>query len=235
MSGFPTSDLLLNLAAEGIGVVVTVFGIDRLIQYREEKRWGPAKNLIYADLLEILDDLLMTVVPYEYFDIATRHYYFGEAVAVGSSGVPEEHQREAFSFSNDEKYVKPVNMRLQVEPNYFGGKQRQLRDAMIKAADTPLEPELRGKLLEVDQALKDVLSSARIELERRKLDKQRQTDPEQRGGVKIRMEDLGPEDLEKVANKVAGRARRASKSAHEAVSRLKGKARIEDPLQHLQT
>jgi hypothetical protein len=54
-------DLLLNLLAECFGIGVTVFVIDQLIKSAEERRWRPARQSVYADLIMVIDDLLAAI------------------------------------------------------------------------------------------------------------------------------------------------------------------------------
>jgi hypothetical protein len=57
-------DLLLNLLAEGVGIVVTVFVIDRLLQRREQRAWRPAIISIHERILaEVVDQFLEVVLP----------------------------------------------------------------------------------------------------------------------------------------------------------------------------
>lgn len=53
-----TQDIILNLIAEALGIIATVFIIDRIIMNREERRWRPSRQAVYARLLIIIDELL---------------------------------------------------------------------------------------------------------------------------------------------------------------------------------
>jgi len=55
-------DLSLNLFAEGIGIIVTVFVIDLILKRREAKRWLPAKKYSHAYLMKELDKFLTHIL-----------------------------------------------------------------------------------------------------------------------------------------------------------------------------
>lgn len=81
-------DLLLNIASELIGIVVTVFFVDRLLKAREQNRILPSRQIVYAWLLEEVANLLGPViisnlVRRQSSGIASRHiaYEFGAARA----------------------------------------------------------------------------------------------------------------------------------------------------------
>src|SRR5215212_10398673 len=52
-------DLTLYLFA----ITLTVFVVERMLAWREERRWLPAKNWLYLILLETIDDLLKELLP----------------------------------------------------------------------------------------------------------------------------------------------------------------------------
>jgi hypothetical protein len=66
-------DLILNLASEIIGIALTVFLVDRLIQKREEARWKPSKYLFYSDLLHLLSKFIDTCL---YRNLKTSSYVY---------------------------------------------------------------------------------------------------------------------------------------------------------------
>jgi hypothetical protein len=58
-------DFFLNLGAELFGIIATVFVIERVLAWRETKRWQHARNWVYGDVLETVDKLLMALLPEE--------------------------------------------------------------------------------------------------------------------------------------------------------------------------
>jgi hypothetical protein len=52
-------DIASNLISEAIGIIVTVFLVDRLLEYRERRRWRGATTLVLRQLELSCGDLLM--------------------------------------------------------------------------------------------------------------------------------------------------------------------------------
>lgn len=67
-------DLFFNLFAEFIGTIIAVLIIDFLIKWRGEKRQLPAKCLLYSKLLNMIDDLLIAILPEECREVSKRIY-----------------------------------------------------------------------------------------------------------------------------------------------------------------
>lgn len=57
------ADLGLNLLAEALGIIATVFLVDRIIKKREDARWKPSKHFVYSKLVEITSNLFTTILP----------------------------------------------------------------------------------------------------------------------------------------------------------------------------
>ena len=77
------NDFLLNLLSEAIGIVVTVFIVDRLLKRREERLWLSSKHLAHHKLFEIFDGFLLKdlgVTPVE----DPMWFYFGTVKILGS-------------------------------------------------------------------------------------------------------------------------------------------------------
>jgi hypothetical protein len=69
-----------NIAAEGIGIVLTILIIDRLIKIREEKRLLATKQIVYARLLFIIDrplEAMSQLFPGEYCKSGFNIYMYG--------------------------------------------------------------------------------------------------------------------------------------------------------------
>src|SRR3712207_2088052 len=84
--------LALDLTEHLFGIILAVFVFERVLAWREERRWLPAKKWLYMILLETIDDLLTQLlpaaVPREETDGETTVYevigarvHFGEVVA----------------------------------------------------------------------------------------------------------------------------------------------------------
>ena len=55
--------LALGLTEHLFGIVLAVFVLERILTWREERRWLAAKNWLYLLLLETIDDLLKQLLP----------------------------------------------------------------------------------------------------------------------------------------------------------------------------
>jgi hypothetical protein len=69
-------DLFLNLAAETLVIIWAYFTIDHLIKRRKERQLQPAKCLLYARLLEMIDEFLSVVLPEECRKVSTKRYKY---------------------------------------------------------------------------------------------------------------------------------------------------------------
>lgn len=97
-------DLLLNLVAEGLGIVITIFFIDRLLRKREEEKWRPMREYIFAKIFETLGDFLDKVLG-SYFESEKRgdyvFYAFGEIKVFGSPSYANVHPFSVIKNLND--------------------------------------------------------------------------------------------------------------------------------------
>jgi hypothetical protein len=76
-------DLLLNLVAEGIGIIATYFIIDRIIKNREEKRWKPSKDIVHSQLITLMSRLLQFMYPLrEDGNFKVPGFRFGETTVI---------------------------------------------------------------------------------------------------------------------------------------------------------
>jgi hypothetical protein len=86
--------LTLDLTEHLFGIVLAVFVFERLLAWREERRWLAAKDWLYMFLLETIDDLLKRLLPatgaregaeaggeIPVYEAAGERIHFGEAVA----------------------------------------------------------------------------------------------------------------------------------------------------------
>src|SRR3712207_2474762 len=55
--------LALDLTEHLFGIVLAVFVFERMLAWREERRWLAAKKWLYMILLETIDDLLKQLLP----------------------------------------------------------------------------------------------------------------------------------------------------------------------------
>ena len=55
--------LALDLTEHLFGIILAVFVFERMLVWREERQWLPAKDWLYLNLLETIDDLLKELLP----------------------------------------------------------------------------------------------------------------------------------------------------------------------------
>src|SRR5215210_8463033 len=55
--------LALDLTEHLFGIVLAVFVFERMLAWRDERRWLPAKDWLHLNLLETIDDLLKELLP----------------------------------------------------------------------------------------------------------------------------------------------------------------------------
>jgi hypothetical protein len=55
--------LTLDLTEHLFGIILAVFVFERMLVWREERQWLPAKDWLYLNLLETIDDLLKELLP----------------------------------------------------------------------------------------------------------------------------------------------------------------------------
>jgi hypothetical protein len=55
--------LTLDLTEHLFGIILAVFVFERMLVWREERQWLPAKDWLYLTLLETIDDLLKVLLP----------------------------------------------------------------------------------------------------------------------------------------------------------------------------
>jgi hypothetical protein len=86
--------LALDLTEHLFGIVLAVFVFERILAWREERRWLAAKNWLYLLLLETIDDLLKQLLPatvpregaetdekITVYEVPAERIHFGETVA----------------------------------------------------------------------------------------------------------------------------------------------------------
>src|SRR5215203_1521281 len=84
--------LTLDLTEHLFGIILAVFVFERMLAWREERQWLPAKDWLYLILLETIDDLLKELLPasvprgeVETSEKITVYEVTGERIHVGTS------------------------------------------------------------------------------------------------------------------------------------------------------
>lgn len=84
--------LALGLTEHLFGIILAVFVFERMLAWREERRWLAAKSWLYILLLESIDDLLKRLLPATVpregaderiivYEVTGKRIHFGDAVA----------------------------------------------------------------------------------------------------------------------------------------------------------
>src|SRR5919199_760846 len=88
--------LALDLTEHLFGIILAVFVFERVLAWREERRWLGAKRWLYMILLEVIDDLLRQLLPaavpregeepdgeVRVYEVTGERVHFGEVLAYG--------------------------------------------------------------------------------------------------------------------------------------------------------
>src|SRR5919199_981664 len=88
--------LALDLTEHLFGIILAVFVFERVLAWREERRWLGAKRWLYMILLEVIDDLLRQLLPatvpkegeepdgeVRVYEVTGERVQFGEVLAYG--------------------------------------------------------------------------------------------------------------------------------------------------------
>ncbi|MBO0720187.1 MAG: hypothetical protein J2P41_05160 [Blastocatellia bacterium] len=89
-------DFLVNLASEAVGIIFTVFILDRMLKRREERLWLTSKHHIYRKLFELCDGFLLKVLRVTPAR-EPRWFYFGAVKILGSEIFSKQNEFQARS------------------------------------------------------------------------------------------------------------------------------------------
>jgi hypothetical protein len=165
-------DLLVYLFA----ITLAVFVFERMLAWREERRWLAAKNWLYMILLETIDDLLKELLPAKVpttnngnDDYSSSSSNEGEEIAVYEVDAERIHFGEVVAYTPLRLLVSPAQRELQshirwyVErvgaPRYaevareaLSDSREQIRD-MLASSGQLLEAEITAMVMSLDQAI----------------------------------------------------------------------------------
>lgn len=174
--------LALDLTEHLFGIVLAVFVLERLLTWREERRWLAAKHWLYLLLLETIDDLLKQLLPATVAQEATT----GEKVTVYEATGDRIHFGEAVAYSPLHLLVGPDERALQSyiawyatqlgPPRYaehakeaLTGAREQIRDTFGSSARL-MEADITAMMIGLEQAalaaIRHLDSAAGIQEER---------------------------------------------------------------------
>ena len=159
------SILALDLTEHLFGIVLAVFVLERILTWREERRWLAAKNWLYLLLLETIDDLLKgllpTTVPQEatgtgekvtVYEETGERIHFGEAVAYSPLHLlvrPDERALQSYITWHATKLGSPRYADLAKEA--LADAREQIREAFGSSARL-MEADITAMLIGLEQA-----------------------------------------------------------------------------------
>jgi hypothetical protein len=156
--------LALDLTEHLFGIILAVFVFERVLAWREERRWVAAKKWMYMILLETIDDLLRQLlpaaVPKEETDGETTVYeaigtrvHFGEVVAYSQLRLlvgPEDKDFQSHVFWFAKELESPRYASL--AKTALAEAREQIRDTFGSSARL-MEADITAMLMNFEQAI----------------------------------------------------------------------------------
>jgi hypothetical protein len=164
-------ELALDLLVYLFAITLGVFVIERMLAWREERRWLTAKNWLYMILLETIDDLLKELLP---ATVPERSGGMDGEVPIYEVTGGAIHFGEAVAYSPLRLLVSPDDKDLQSHIHWYVEKQgppqyadlarvalsdarEQVRDILASSGQL-LEAEITAMLISFDQAVAAAIS-----------------------------------------------------------------------------
>jgi hypothetical protein len=159
--------LALGLTEHLFAIVLAVFVFERMLAWREERRWLAAKNWLYMILLETIDDLLKELLPatvcqqqqgleanteITVYEVAGHRIHFGEAVAYSPLKLlvtPDQRDMQSHIIWYA-KRVEPPRY-ADVAKAALSDAREQIRD-MFGSSGQLLEADITAMLISFEQA-----------------------------------------------------------------------------------
>ena len=116
--------LALDLTEHLFGIILAVFVFERMLAWREERRWLPAKDWLYLILLETIDDLLKELLPSA---VPREDAEIDEKTAVYRVTGERIHVGETVRYSPLQLLVNPGEKDLQSHISWYAGELGPLR------------------------------------------------------------------------------------------------------------
>ncbi len=197
--------LALDLTEHLFGIMLAVFVFERMLAWREERRWLAAKNWLYMILLETIDDLLKEVLPatvpkergdadgeVRVYEVTGEAIHFGEVVAYSPLQLlvsPDDKDLQ----SHIVWYAKELG-----PPRYADLARAALSDArdqvrdMFGSSARLMEADITAMLISFEQAALAAIRhlDSAASMRDRKLEEESYLDGEESAGQRIREADL---------------------------------------------
>ncbi len=200
--------LALDLTEHLFGIVLAVFVFERMLAWREERRWLAAKNWLYMILLETIDDLLKELLPQAVphqqeekgvetnretavYEVTGERIHFGEVVAYSPLELlvsPDEKDLQSYVIWYAKKLEPPRYTDLARVA--LSDTREQIRDVFGSSGQL-LEADITARLMSFEQAALAAIRHLDTALGMRegKLEDVRHLDNEESAEQKIREAD----------------------------------------------
>ena len=159
-------ELALSLTAYVFAITLAVFVIERMVAWRERRRWNAAKDWLYLILLETIDDLLKELLPaavppegvetdeeLAVYEVVGERIHFGETVAYSPLRLfvkagEKDLQSHIYWYATElgpPRYADLANEAL-------SDAREQVRD-MLATSGQLLEADITSMVMSFDQAI----------------------------------------------------------------------------------
>lgn len=153
-------DLFLNLLAEGIGIVVTVFVVDRMAKSREERKWLPAKKYAHAHLMKELDKFLTHILGSSFENErkgSSVFYEFGDIPVLGEASYKNyDPINVAAALNSHQNLYEVLQKKFDFAP--MRNLSNSLKNSLITSAHL-FSPELRNTLIGLDNHIYEYIQN----------------------------------------------------------------------------
>jgi hypothetical protein len=157
--------LALDLTEHLFGIILAVFVFERMLAWREERRWLPAKDWLYLILLETIDDLLRELLPatvprgevetdekVAVYEVTGQRIHVGETVRYSPLQLlvsPGEKDLQSYIYWYAEELGSPRYMKLAREA--LSDAREHIRDTFGSSARL-MEADITTMLISFEQA-----------------------------------------------------------------------------------
>ena len=138
----PWSGFATNLVPEILGIIATVVIIDALNKRREERQWLPARGRAYARILEIIDDLFVSILPCGSF-IGVVKIYMYEDNSIYTYVQPLGFDEAVKAIDKDKKFYEINGDRTDIYSSYLDGLRSKIGEAYTRLQDVIKMPILK--------------------------------------------------------------------------------------------
>ncbi len=150
-------DLALNLIAEIIGIVATVFFVDRLLKKIESRKLLPSRNFLYSRLINHLDNVLLNSLPPTANPNIFYVYEFGDVVVTTTEENIELSNVDINKkfLQKSRKYSGKLSLNNKIRALNELSQEKDEIDKILSSAIVLIEPELLSSLMKLQRVLGD--------------------------------------------------------------------------------